>query len=54
MATHSRRWGAHCDAAPGLTVSVDDGGKLSERIETNKSAGDDKRNRRNQSRHSII
>ncbi|MFZ2629977.1 MAG: hypothetical protein WA081_07805 [Desulfosalsimonadaceae bacterium] len=32
-ATLFRRWGAHCDAAPGLTVSVDHGGKLSERIE---------------------
>ncbi|MFZ2633179.1 MAG: hypothetical protein WA081_17845 [Desulfosalsimonadaceae bacterium] len=45
---------AHCDAAPGLTVSVDHGGKLSERIEVDKSAGDDKQDRQNQSRQSII
>ncbi|MDO9263770.1 MAG: hypothetical protein Q7U02_07380 [Desulfosalsimonadaceae bacterium] len=54
MATLFRRWGAHCDAAPDLSVSVDHGGKLSERIEVNKSARDDKRDRRNPSRQSII
>ncbi|MFZ2919205.1 MAG: hypothetical protein WA081_15690 [Desulfosalsimonadaceae bacterium] len=46
--------GAHRDAAPGLTVSVDHGGKLSERIKINKSVGDDKQDRRNRSRQSII
>ncbi|MFZ2807893.1 MAG: hypothetical protein WA081_10015 [Desulfosalsimonadaceae bacterium] len=46
--------GAHCDAAPGLAVSVGHGGKLSERIEVKKSAGDDKQDRRNRFRQSII
>ncbi|MFZ2631905.1 MAG: hypothetical protein WA081_10030 [Desulfosalsimonadaceae bacterium] len=46
--------GAHCDAAPGLTVCGSRGQTGSARIEVNKSAGDDKQDRQNQSRQSII